>query len=496
MSARARLVAACLLAGAGGSAIAADWTTQTPAVMTQISARAVGVTPGSLLLNSPVVGAGVVTGVGSGWQIVTTQQGPGPAGPVGVAVKRTLTKAALSRAIARSLPVVGGILTVKDLLDEIRCAEGFGGGVECDLGEPEITGQVFAWSYTWTRSPYTVVTGSAPSVIAAGAAKLAEFDKANSDYSSGNTTNWTEYKQQGTLGACTVGSTTWSCAATYTRQTRACNATTGCGGWSTTGPFGYTSAGNIIEGLKCAVEGMVKGIDGKCPTGNKEPVTELEFVERVDEFTPPTRFPGIIPDLVNEYVPIDVPQPVTTPEVPTVVGGRETTTNPDGSVKVRDTMWDMAPTPQGYGWTPRIVEKTYPPGTTPPPPGEIVDPETVTEGGTAPGDEIITCGLPNTPPCKIDEAETPAAVDPMADPVAALEPLGLTPAPIDATWSWSFALPSGCSVISVGEFAGHSLSVDLCEYQPTVHDIMSIVWLMTTVFAGLAIVGRTFQTGG
>lgn len=114
--------------------------------------------------------------------------------------------------------------------------------------------------------------------------------------------------------------------------------------------------------------------------------------------------------------------------------------------------------------------------------------------------EDLECGLPGYPPCKIDETGTPSSVDvsqeavndSKADALEAITGLGNVQAP---AWSWTFALPSGCTPIVIGPFAGHSVGVDLCEWQPMIHDIVSLIWIAAAIWGCVGLVGRTLSTG-
>lgn len=118
-----------------------------------------------------------------------------------------------------------------------------------------------------------------------------------------------------------------------------------------------------------------------------------------------------------------------------------------------------------------------------------VDPNAPTEPA-----EDLECGLPGYPPCKIDEQGTPPPEDPFEDPDEWFEPIrGVfdNPPTADTSWSWSFSLPSSCSVLTVGTFAGHTVTLDLCQWQPMIHSIVSMVWLIAGIWLGVGMVGRT-----
>lgn len=121
----------------------------------------------------------------------------------------------------------------------------------------------------------------------------------------------------------------------------------------------------------------------------------------------------------------------------------------------------------------------------------------------APGEPVedLECGLPGYPPCKIDETGTLTSVEPdLTDITArgdaltgAIDELAGRNGP---SWTFTFALPSGCSVINAGEFAGVPLTIDVCRFQPDIHAIMSVVWALATVWVVIGMVGRTLHGGG
>ena len=118
--------------------------------------------------------------------------------------------------------------------------------------------------------------------------------------------------------------------------------------------------------------------------------------------------------------------------------------------------------------------------------------------------ELETCGLPGKPACKIDETGTPVAAD-------ALTALASGKGTLDQSktdaltkvaeaggasgkntgWTFSFAFPSGCSPYVVSGFK--DITIDMCQYQPQIHDLMSMIWAATAVFFCIGMVGRTMR---
>lgn len=63
-------------------------------------------------------------------------------------------------------------------------------------------------------------------------------------------------------------------------------------------------------------------------------------------------------------------------------------------------------------------------------------------------------------------------------------------------WSWSLQLPTSCSPLSVdmryGGF-GEVIVLDVCEYQPVFHDLMSLAWAAGTLFFVTGMFARTLR---
>jgi len=163
-----------------------------------------------------------------------------------------------------------------------------------------------------------------------------------------------------------------------------------------------------------------------------------------------------LPDVVANALPGTLPLPVALPEVtPTRVRVGQPFSTPTGiKVPVEDTYG--APTP-ACPWCvivqPRVVADTDPAV------GTTFDPNPKPEpvGGSAP--EKDTCGMPNTPPCKIDETGTPTtATDPTIPdaPVARKDD--------SLPWVWGFTLPSGtCSALHWEARAGWGFTLNPCN---------------------------------
>jgi len=481
-----------LIALAGFLAPAWGTNTNKPMTLSQIAARQVEAKYGAADAIWRDVGTShTVTAAASpaGSVVVSSiVKGPSPvAGAVlDVAVKRTLPWASISKAVAKSLPLISTALAIKEIADAIRCREAPGGGSECDPGTPETTQTV--WNPSDTKSGFCTQSGATPTA-AYGNWRPCAKARVQIQYPSYTVANGVASTCNNTNGQCTGG------------HFSVRNPGSGTEAFKVGDGNNFTSAQQLAC-LPVVVNGVtlypVKGPDNKCMTNIYAPATEQGVTTKVETYGDKAKAPLIVGDLNAGGKPIDHPQPVADPVPDSIVGPRETTTQPDGSTTVKDTVWDLAPTPTGYEWTPRIITKDYPPGAVIPPPGTVTDGTTTT--GSAPKEDPITCGLPNTPPCKIDETGTPTTADISKAEVDASKAEGLAKitdiASIQApAWSWSFQLPTSCSTISVGPFLTQTVVVDLCQYQSMIHDLVGLIWAAFTVWACVGMVGRTFATG-
>lgn len=129
-------------------------------------------------------------------------------------------------------------------------------------------------------------------------------------------------------------------------------------------------------------------------------------------------------------------------------------------------------------------------------------------GGTvtkpADGTEQAECGAPGQPKCGIDETGTPTATEgkgKFSDAKTATDKAGadLDKAIADAGaltapgWSWTFALPSGCTNTVLNDFGVAGITVDVCSWQSLFHDLMSLCWIGAAIWCCIGMVGRTLK---
>jgi len=254
--------------------------------------------------------------------------------------------------------------------------------------------------------------------------------------------------------------------------------------------------------------------------------TESEFAQRAqDKVAVGAKLGPAAAELDLREVPYDTSSPdVLGPAG--IAGGRQSSeTTSDGGWRTVDRTYDATYSPPGtlapyVQIMPRDTVTTGPGTTTPAPyvaptpydpgtgvggdPGQPVVPPGAQPGGSSTTVEVETCGLPSTAPCKIDESGTPPppTVDPTADAAGAFQAMKacvLTPSsclPALPSLNWAFTFPTGCGVIPTPAFSPWLEGIDLCPYQPTIHDLMSLVWVVGGLFGALRMVFNDSTSGG
>lgn len=121
----------------------------------------------------------------------------------------------------------------------------------------------------------------------------------------------------------------------------------------------------------------------------------------------------------------------------------------------------------------------------------VAEPEDTTQKD--PENDFLVCGLPNTPACRIEEKGTPDPVEDTAQKDAErvhkpLDDLLKDPKsvlPSFPTINWTFRLPSGCAPLSIPAFSPFLQEIDVCQFQPIFHDIMSMIWVGGALFGAI-----------
>jgi len=385
---------------------------------------------------------------------------------------RVVTTPGIAKAIAKALPVLGTVLAIKDILDAVRCREGFGGAGECDDGQPQIPSQQWRGNNS--------CTGGSQAIGATVAA-------AHNVHTSCQQAYWATQYGSGFSVEAQAGTCSGSvCSGGAFRILQGGNLFTLAGGWDNS----YTLVQTMICPTVALPDGgsltSSPGADGQCPTLTYTPAPQQEIADKIATHAAPGAVVGVLPEILARDVPIEHDAPDYSNDAPPQAV-RDTTQHPDGSTTVKDTSYPWVDYPDGYGWTPRVQTREFPPGAVIPPLGDGSGGGVIVEGPGAAPVEFKTCGLPGRPPCKIDEEGTPPPVpptvfNPVEDPSQPLRDIITQPPAADLAFSWAFQLPAACQVIALPAFGAALPQLDLCEYQPMIHDIMSVIWLLFGVF--------------
>lgn len=126
------------------------------------------------------------------------------------------------------------------------------------------------------------------------------------------------------------------------------------------------------------------------------------------------------------------------------------------------------------------------------------------DGSAKPADPT-PCGIPGSPACRLDETGTPngtgafdgatAGVNSNRDSAVAGINAAAGASGKATGWSFTLALPTGCSPIPMGAYAPYLTGINICEWQPQIHDLMSMAWLAAAVFLCIGMVGRAIGGG-
>lgn len=243
-------------------------------------------------------------------------------------------------------------------------------------------------------------------------------------------------------------------------------------------------------GQTCRLGGQVRK-DGLCDSDVWEPTTEEYAESRVQAYPPPSAEElAALEDALN-WSPFPIPEskPYVT-DVPNV-GNTVTLTTPSGTTTTTETYSPNTSTAGEVDWT-KTTTTTKPDGTT------------ETETGEKPK-ALDPCGLPTTPPCAIDEKDTPKT-DSLTNATKAVEDAtkarqdGLTtvtsPTGKNTSWAWNLALPATCVPLNVDMRVGsigRLVTINPCNWMSVIHDLVSMLWAGGTVFAVFGMVGRTLR---
>lgn len=417
-------------------------------------------------------------------------------GGVGVTVNASRTLGAAAVATG-ALGLAAGGTAMVDWMAQGRCRFG-ASGVECDLGTAQSTQTGRVWfGYSGSQYPTRAPNAAFTTPLAAANADFAVWwaafkanDPARANWAWSHVT--CNIAAQATSGQCWL----------YYNRISLTGANTGQGAQdmlmtSTVSAYQFCPE---VNG-----QSVVAGADGRCPTGiytRQSPAAALQHLTSNGAATP-SPLVDIARDAANrgaEWDETQAPQELDGPATVALPQTVTETTESDGTTvrtvktpvasmqyygstvtwTITETITTTRTVPGGQPQTTTTTSTTAPPVGTPTPAPQPVPAEQP---------EDIECGLPGKPPCKIDETGTPEFEDPFSpdDPTAPLTALIDAPTVADVEFSWTLQLPSTCDVLTVGEFAGEVVEFDLCQYQPMIHDLMSIVWAITGLLGGLLI---------
>lgn len=128
-----------------------------------------------------------------------------------------------------------------------------------------------------------------------------------------------------------------------------------------------------------------------------------------------------------------------------------------------------------------------------------ITPATAPTAPVPPVPPVETCGLPGKPACKIDETGTAPNAGTTYDATKTAIDTAKSSAETNIggaasigapSWSFAFQLPTGCAPYVTG-IKGVVLNV--CQYQSTIHGLLSVIWAAATAFAMIGMVGRTIR---
>lgn len=226
-------------------------------------------------------------------------------------------------------------------------------------------------------------------------------------------------------------------------------------------------------------------------------ISETDFIDRLKNKPIPLDLPKNLPfplpvdDPVFNPDPEGSPRPIWVPTGDPVKDTKQDPSQPDSWTQPGVRI-SPSPTPTDP-WNVDVVPSSRTSPTPTPVTEPTSEPGTGQPGQSQPQKEIITCGLPTTPPCKIDEKGTPT--DPQLlektkpeDVVKPLKDFAENPKsklPTLPTIAWSFALPTGCTSIMTPAFAPFLTEINVCQFQPMFHELMTMVWIILGIFSAI-----------
>lgn len=236
-------------------------------------------------------------------------------------------------------------------------------------------------------------------------------------------------------------------------------------------------------------------------TGINPTATPLTLQQLEDAIASKSGWPSSskVSQAVADSAALEKPAPFSaTPQVTgpaTSPGTTKTTLNIDNSTTTTTTQHQHTYTGNTINTTTTTVTSTCNGGSC----------NTTTETETPKLDEqpfAMPCGVPGTPPCavKVDETGVPNATDVNADRLRDLEEQnadwieGLVAANPFPDINWAFELPTACGVIPTPAFAPAVDGIDVCQFQPMFHELMTVVWMLGGLFGAISLFMRNALT--
>lgn len=425
-------------------------------------------------------------------------------------VRRVATGDNVARAIVDALPYVGTAIAIAEIANAVRCKITEGGGFGCDPGTPKTEGQMYRVNHP-AGAPNPPIEGASLSAVAdAYAAALKSL--LEGQYVAGTSGTAGQYSARidwTYTHAVTVLSLSDGASPSFVVKRKVVKTTCQTYASGSINPSqcfapsdevngNQTVSASKITQLSCPASvdasnpansvpaGLPAGADGLCKTGRYDSKNRQEVADKIRAMSDTARKAEALREALEKGGEVATgPASVTGPATKTGQPQVTTTTGPQGTTRTTTTpKWK-------YGYTNDTVTVTDEPTVvTENPDGTTT---TTTTDNAPPPQDIITCGLPDTPPCKIDETGTPVAGDLSGGNGAIETERGKLVKEIEDSskrtslpWSWTWALPSGaCTPFTFGTNA-RPMVVNPCDVSG-VHLWRSLLAWMLAIMTGIHI---------
>lgn len=463
-----RVVVCCVLTLAGGGAFAQVNATDSAfqrfySQVTGVGKQTIGFGSGGQL----VVGQGVPQISTAGGPVLVDRSLPlvnNSGGQISANARVSVPPAVLGRILVRGMgavSVLGAGIALYDVAQELGFLVSKDGAGSLVVGAVQPGACVTPGGCTGYRWDSGTFGSVGPSTNPSGSAICSGFV--------GRTASHTYFGAPHTYTVTAASSPTGvDCSLTYVSTAGSC-----CGGFAPAGRVSVPMAYNPDATTPSTPLALEDAIAAKSvwPSGSRvsQAVADATALQPADPFTA-------------------TPQ-VTGPASST--GTTSTTANPDGSTTTTTTTHNHTYTGPTINTTTQTITSTCTGGSC----------NTTTTTETPKLDEqpfTMPCGVPGTPACAVSVDETGM---PTADELG-------TDGPKDAeeeyeTWiqgiaaanpfpdiNWAFELPTACGVIPTPGFAPFIESIDVCQWQPMFHELMTVVWMLGGLFGAISLFMR------